>query len=197
MSSNEFSELPLLPLPYRDTDYFYVSRDGQSYRGVPDPSISGLTSALGVQVASFQIRRPAGESGGSFYPPATWLERPFNYEHPLNDFGTLSPLPSAGRIELPSGHYVVMGWMTGMENAGMRCRLRPLTGSLDPIYSASTYSLHYSWHIPLDGLLAVTEPTQLVAEMRCDRNRSKAWGYGYRTHVEPEIYGSLLFLRKT
>ena len=197
MSSHEFSELPLLPLPYQDTDTFYVSRDGQSYRGIPDPSISGLSSALGVKCASFQIRKPAGESGGRFYPQVSWLERPFNYEHPLNDFGSLSPFPSAGRIELPLGHYVVMGWMTGMENSGMRCRLRPLTASLDPIYSASTYSKHYSWHIPLDGLVEIAQPTQLVAEMWCDLNRSKSWGYGYRTHIEPEIYGSLLFLKKT
>ena len=79
----------------------------------------------------------------------------------------------------------------------MRCRLRPLGDSAAPVYSASTYSKHYSWHIPLEGLLKVTQPTQLIAEMRCDRDRSKSWGYGYRTNVEPEIYGSLLFLKKT
>ena len=147
--------------------------------------------------AVFQIRKPSGQSGGNFHPPNLWIERPFNYADPLNEFGSITPFPEVGRIELPPGRYVVSGWLTGMENAGMRCRLRPLGDSAAPVYSASSYSNHYSWHIPLDGLLKVTQPTQFVAEMRCDRDRSKSWGYGYRTNVEPEIYGSLLFLKKT
>ncbi len=196
MSGTDFSDLPLLPMPFQASDQFFVARGGTSYRAFPHESINGANSLAAVSWASFQIRRPSGQSGGSFHPPNTWIERAFNYADPLNEFGSITPFPTAGRIELPTGRYLVSGWLTGMENAGMRCRLQPLGGSLPPLYSASTYSNHYSWHIPLTGLLAITESTQFVTEMRCDRERSKSWGFGYRTNVEPEIYGSLMFLRK-
>lgn len=198
MSGTDFNDLPLLPMPFQANDQLYVSRDRQSYRANPHPSIHGAeNSAAAVSWALFQIRMPSGQSGGSFHPPNTWIERPFNYADSLNEFGSITLFPDAGRIELPTGRYVVSGWLTGMENAGMRSRLRPLGDSADPIYSASTYSEHYSWHIPIEGLLTISHPTQLMAEMRCDRDRSKSWGYGYRSHVDPEIYGSLLFFRKS
>lgn len=196
MSGTDFNDLPLLPMPFQASDLLYVSRDSQSFKANPHPSINGANSLAAVSWAMFQIRKPSSQSGGSFHPPNTWIERAFNYADPFNEFGSITPFPSAGRIELPSGRYFVTGWLTGMENSGMRCRLRPLGGSLTPVYSASTYSNHYSWHIPLNGLLEATELTQFVAEMWCDRNRSKSWGFGYRTTVEPEIYGSLMFIRK-
>ena len=198
MSGTDFNDLPLLPMPFQASDLLYVSRENQSYRANPHPSINGAENSLAaVSWALFQIRMPSGQSGGSFSLPNTWIERAFNYADPRNEFGSITPFPNAGRIELSPGRYIVMGWLTGMENAGMRCRLRPLGDAAISVYSASTYSKHYSWHIPIEGLLEVTQPTQLIAEMHCDRDRSKSWGYGYRTHVEPEIYGSLLFFKKT
>ena len=198
MSGNTFSGLPELPMPFQESDRFYVARGNKSYQASPDPSIAGTGFSFGIGWAIFQIRQPGGESGGAFTPPGTWIERPFNYEDPLNEFGAITPFPNTGRrIELPSGHYAVLGWLTAMENAGMRCRLCSVDGTVSPIYGASVYSMHYSWHIPLDGLLLLTKTTQLVVEMHCDRNRSKPWGYGYRTNIDPEIYGSLMFLRRS
>lgn len=197
MSGRDFSALDPLPMPFQASDLLYVSRGGQSYQATPDPSILGPNSGGLIRWAHFQIRKPAGQSGGAFSPHNTWIERPFNYANPANEFGSLSPFPTPGRITLLEGVYAVTGWLTGMENGGMRVRLMASDASLSPIYSASVYSRHYSWHIPLEGLLVVTQTTEFTVQMRCDRNRSKSWGFGYRTFIDPEIYGSLLFFKKS
>lgn len=189
MSGTDFANLPPLALPYRATDQLLVVRDGVTYRAVPNGSV-------GTQWAMFQIRLPSGESGGSFSPPGVWIERGFNYADPANGFGALAPFPTPGRIQLPGGKYLVMGWLTGLEGAGMRARLRLSHGSVPPIHSASVFSKHYSWQIPFEGLLTLTSENLLIAEMRTDRNRDKDFGFGYRTHIEPEIYGSIVLFRQ-
>lgn len=196
MSGTDFSALPPLTMPFRATDQFFVARDGTSYRASPHASINGADSSQSISWSLFQIRMPSGQSGGRFSPPNTWIERAFNYGDPLNEFGSMTPFPAAGRIELPAGRYRIDGWLTGMENGGMRWRLRTLGAAVDPLYSATAYSMHYSWHIPLSGLLSLTEPTQLIAEMWCDRDQSKSFGFGYRSNIDPEIYGSVTFFKK-
>lgn len=196
MSGSDFIDLPQLDLPYQSTDELLIARDGSTYRAPPDPSIAGLQGTNSISWALFQIRKPSGQNGGNFHPPETWIERPFNYADSNNNFGSVTPFPTAGNIELPAGQYAVIGWLTGMENAGMRARFRPLSGPGNVVHSASIYSKHYSWQIPLQGLLAVTQTTQFIAEMWCNRNRNKSWGFGYRTRIEPELYGSMLFIRK-
>lgn len=139
----------------------------------------------------FQIRQTAGQEGGAFHPPNQWLTRPFNFKS--DGFGRINAL---GQIVLDPGDYCFRGWTTGMENGRMRGRFR----SLDALItwpSATAYSLHYSWHIPIEGVFTIATQTLFVLEMRCDRDRSKSWGYGYGSTLSPELYASLLFFRKS
>ena len=146
----------------------------------------GTMTEFGV----FQIRKDPAESGGSFSPPDTWIVRPLNFVS--SPFGQLDTF---GRLQLDAGHYALEGWTTGMENGRMRARFRSLDNAiLWP--SASTYSLHYSWHIPIHGVFTIPSPTTFLLEMRCSRNRSKSWGFGYTSETTPDIYASLMFHRQ-
>lgn len=78
----------------------------------------------------------------------------------------------------------------------MRGRFRSMD-SLINWPSATTYSLHYSWHIPIEGVFTIAAQTTFVLEMCCDRDRSKPWGYGYGSQLSPELYSSLLFFRNS
>ena len=191
--SQEFTHLPGLTLPYQPADQLLVVRGDQTYRGQLDPSIAlpGDTEAADVSWVLFQIRNTAGQGGGSFSPSHQWLIRPFNFK--TAGFGRINGF---GQIILEPGNYCFRGWSTGMENGRMRNRFRSMD-SLITWYGATAYSLHYSWHIPIEGVFAITETTTFLFEMRCDRDRSKPWGYGYESGVIPELYGSLLFFRKS
>ncbi len=191
MSGTDFSALPELAMPYRDSDRILVTRDRAVYRGGPHPSLAGRPAAW----ALFQYRRPAGTSGGVLSPPNIWLTLGFNYADPANEFGSLTMFPDTGWIQLGPGRYQVTGWLTGMEGGSMRARLRLANGGA-VIYSASAYSRHYSCFMPIQGLLPLSGPAQLVVELRCDRASNRPWGLGYRTQLGPEIYGSLLFTRR-
>ncbi|MBT9316372.1 hypothetical protein [Leptothoe spongobia] len=191
--SQEFSELPELVSPFKSDDQILVVRGGQTYRASLDPSF-----ALGTQSGSralewvvFQIRNTYGQEGGAFHPPNQWLSRPFNFKS--TGFGSIT---TGGQLVLPSGNYCFRGWTTGMENGRMRGRFRSMD-SLINWPSATTYSLHYSWHIPIEGVFTITTQTTFVLEMRCDRDRSKSWGYGYESQISPELYASLLFFRNS
>lgn len=158
-----------------------------SSNGVGEVLGSVGTSEVGV----FQIRDDTTVGGGSFHPPNTWITRPLNFNS--SPFGRLDAL---GRLELDPGHYCMEGWATGMEGGRMRCRFRSVDNSINwP--GATTYSLHYSWHIPIHAIFTVTETQTFVLEMRCDRDHSKPWGFGYASKLPPEIYASLMFSRKT
>ena len=190
--TQEFSELPGLTLPFEQGDQILVVRDGRTYRASLDPSIAlgGVSSTAELSWAIFQARVTTNQGGGAFHPPDTWLPRPFNFKS--NAFGAINAF---GQIVLDPGDYCFKGWSTGMENGRMRSRLRSLDSRINwP--GATTYSLHYSWHIPIEGVFTLANQTTFVLEMRCDRDRSKPWGYGYETGISPEIYASILFFRK-
>ncbi|MBT9317298.1 hypothetical protein [Leptothoe spongobia] len=189
--SQEFSELPGLPLPYQQSDQLLVVRNGRTYRASLDPSIAlgtqnGFTD---LEWVIFQIRNTHGQGGGAFHPPNQWLPRPFTFKS--TGFGSLNAI---GQVVLPAGNYCFRGWTTGMENGRMRGRFRSMD-SLINWPSATAYSLHYSWHIPIEGVFTIASQTTFVLEMRCDRDRSKPWGYGYESQLSPELYASLLFFR--
>ena len=186
--SQEFSQLPGLPLPYQPEDQLLVVRAGKTYRASPHHS---LAHGSDVEWSLFQIRSTTSQGGGPFSPPNQWLLRPFNFKS--SGFGRLSPL---GQVVLDPGRYCFRGWSTGMENGRMRCRFRSLD-SLISWPSATAYSLHYSWHIPIEGVFTIAVQTTFVLEMRCDRERSKPWGYGYESNLSPEVYASLLFFRNS
>ncbi|MGD1858163.1 MAG: hypothetical protein ACFB2W_28335 [Leptolyngbyaceae cyanobacterium] len=189
--SQEFTQLLGLELPYQPGDQLLVVRGNQTYRGSLHPSIalSGDNGSADLSWALFQIRH-TDQSGGSFHPPNQWLVRPFNFK--TAGFGTINAF---GQIALEPGSYCFRGWSTGMENGRMRSRFRSID-SLITWYGATAYSLHYSWHIPIEGVFAIAQPTTFVLEMWCDRDRNKPWGYGYESGISPELYGSLLFFRK-
>ena len=191
--SQEFADLPTLRLPYQSGDQLLVVREGRTYRASPDPSLAqgSPLNSTGIDWVVFQIRTAAGQGGGAFHPPNQWLIRPFNFKS--TGFGSINAL---GQIVLEPGDYCFRGWTTGIENGRMRGRFRS-TDSLINWPSATTYSLHYSWHIPIEGVFTIATQTTFVLEMRCDRNRSKPWGYGYESNLSPELYASLLFFRKS
>ena len=190
--TQEFSELPGLTLPFQHGDQLLVVRDGRTYRASLDPSIAlgSQSSSTGLEWALFQVRTTTGQGGGAFTPPNQWLVRPFNFKS--NGFGSINAL---GQVVLEPGNYCFRGWSTGMENGRMRSRFRSTDTRINwP--SATSYSLHYSWHIPIEGAFTITSHTTFVLEMRCDRDRSKPWGYGYQSGLSPEVYASILFFRK-
>ena len=191
--SQEFSELPGLTLPFQPGDQLLVVREGRTYRASPDPSIAlgSHPEVSGLDWGLFQIRLAAGQAGGPFHPPDQWLARPFNFK--ASTFGTIN---AVGQLVLESGDYCFRGWSTGMEGRRMRCRFRSMDSQI--IWpGATSYSLHYSWHIPIEGVFSITTQTTFVLEMRCDRNHSKSWGYGYGSGISPEVYASILFFRKS
>ncbi|NEQ50327.1 MAG: hypothetical protein F6K11_09375 [Leptolyngbya sp. SIO3F4] len=191
--SQEFSQLPSLTLPFQQSDQLLVVRGGQTYRAILDPSIAlgAAPNLTDLEWVVCQIRNTTGQGGGAFYPPDQWLPRPFNFKS--TGFGSINAF---GQLVLDSGDYCFRGWTTGMENGRMRGRFRSLDALINwP--SATTYSLHYSWHIPIEGVFTISTSTTFVLEMRCDRNRSKPWGYGYESKLSPEVYASLLFFRKS
>lgn len=190
--SQEFSELPGLTLPFAPGDQILAVRNGRTYRASLDPSIAlaAQSSSAGLEWAIFQIRNTTHQGGGHFHPPNQWLARPFNFKS--NAFGTINAF---GQIVLEPGDYCFRGWSTGMENGRMRSRFRSMD-SLINWPGATAYSLHYSWHIPIEGVFTLANQTTFVLEMRCDRDRSKPWGYGYESGITPEIYASILFFRK-
>lgn len=189
--SQEFSELPGLTLPFQQGDQLLIVREGKTYRATLDPSIAlSNQSGAGIEWGLFQIRLAAGQEGGTFHPPDQWLARPFNFK--ASSFGTIN---SFGQLVLESGDYCFRGWSTGMEGRSMRGRFRSMNSQiLWP--SATTYSLHYSWHIPIEGVFTISTQTTFVLEMQCDRNHAKPWGYGYGSDIDPEIYASIMFFRK-
>lgn len=191
--SQEFSQLPGLTLPYTQADQLLVVRGGRTYRARPDPSLAlgSQPGSIGLDWGIFQIRNTTDQGGGAFHPPDQWLVRPFNFKS--SGFGSINPL---GQVVLDAGNYCFRGWATGMENGRMRCRFRSID-SLINWPSATAYSLHYSWHIPMEGVFEIATQTPFVLEMRCDRDRSKPWGYGYESGLSPELYASILFFRKS
>lgn len=190
--SQEFSELPGLTLPFTPDDQLLVVRAGQTYRANLDPSIAlGNQPGQGLEWSIFQIRLAAGQEGGTFHPPDQWLARPFNFQ--ASAFGVIN---SAGQLVLEPGDYCFRGWSTGMEGRSMRSRFRSLDSQINwP--GATAYSLHYSWHIPIEGVFTIATQTTFVLEMRCDRNHAKPWGYGYGSNISPELYASILFFRQS
>ncbi len=190
--SQEFSELPGLTLPFQPGDQLLVVRDERTYRASLDPSIAlgSPTASTTLEWGIFQIRNTSGDGGGEFHPPNQWLTRPFNFK--ASSFGAINAL---GHLVLEAGSYCFKGWTTGMENGRMRSRFRS-TDSLINWPSATSYSLHYSWHIPIEGVFTISSQTSFLLEMRCDRDRSKRWGFGYESNLAPELYASLLLFRK-
>ncbi|MEM1239756.1 MAG: hypothetical protein AAGI45_07950 [Cyanobacteria bacterium P01_H01_bin.26] len=191
--SQEFLSLPRLTLPYQAGDEMLVVRDGLTYRGGPHPSLVGHepTTRSSLEWVVVQIRQTVGQGGGVFHPPNQWIQRPFTFKS--TGFGQITAL---GEVALPPGRYGFQGWSTGMENGRMRARFRSLDARISwP--GATTYSLHYSWHIPIQGVFTLSEVTPFVLEMRCDRDRAKPWGFGYGSNLAPELYASLLLFRNS